>query len=293
MKNLFLMSGTLGDAFIVILKLYEHYKKKKILLKRISMWPDQDDSIKKVSKIFDFIEYDKPCIKLKKISDCPSIIKKLDLNYVNTSWNGMHFKSVESDFRKLKVTPYPKINIKKNKTKKKKIRVCIQVNSGKIGGNCKIFSNKWISELIALFDPNRYQIYLLGTINNMDRDEIKEITKNKNVNFLVKKTKFISWMKTVVNSDFLISNEGFPAFFAMSQNVRTICFYTDKRILTRIHPAWRKNNLIKSVGWSGVFSTFKVIYSRYVHQRYPLIYPISPKTVYKYINKNNEKNFHI
>jgi hypothetical protein len=99
MKKNFLMSGTLGDAFIVMLKLYKNYKNEKINLRRISKWPDQDEVIFKLSKLFKFIRYKKPCFNIQHVDDTIELIKKLDYFYVNTSWNGSHFKDVEKDFK--------------------------------------------------------------------------------------------------------------------------------------------------------------------------------------------------
>ena len=70
----------------------------------------------------------------------------------------------------------------------------------------------------------------------------------------------------------------------MSQKIKTICFYTDKRILTRVHPLWRKQNFIKDVGWKNLRSTVKVIIARHLFKRYPLVYPIDPKKIVNYID---------
>ncbi len=278
------MSGTLGDAYIVILKLYNSYKNQKILIKRISRWPNQDIFISKLCKIFPNIYYKKPCIKINRISDTTNIIEKLNLKYVNTSWNGSHFKNSEKDFKKLEAEPYPKIKINNKIIKKKKI-ISIQVNTGKIGGNCKIFSSIWLYELLNLFKSDEYEIILLGTIIDKSDFLYKNFHKRKNIKFLINKTSFNKWLKIIKSSDFFISNEGFPAFFSMSQKIKTVCFYTDKKILTRIHPKWKKNNLIKSVNWNNIYSSIKVIFARYLYRRYPLIYPIDPKIIYNYINK--------
>jgi len=295
MKNKFLMSGTLGDAFIVILKLYKNYKNKNVSLNRISRWPDQDNIILKMSKLFPFVTYNIPCIQISKIEETIETIKKLNLNYVNTSWNGSHFKKAEKDFKKIIVEPFPILNLRNIKKKKKKKIISIQVNTGKIGGNCKILSSKWIVEIINFFNKKNYEIILLGTILDKEKSILKQFKSNKNIKILVNKTTFYKWLSIIKSSDFFISPEGFPAFFSMSQKVKTICFYTDKRILTRIHPKWKKYNYIKSVNWKNLYSTIKVIIARHVYKRYPLIYPINPKIIYNYINKkiNSEKNLYI
>ena len=289
------MSGTLGDAFIVILKLYNPYKNKKIYLKRISRWTDQDQVIRNLTKLFSFIEYKKPCIEISSVDQTINTIENLDFKYVNTSWNGSHFNKSEKDFSKLSVEPFPKIKIKKKRKKNSKILVCIQVNSGKIGGNCKIFSSKWLFELIMLFDPDKFEIILLGTTVNNKFFSKNNFSIFNNLKILVDKTSFIEWLKIINRSDFFISNEGFPAFFSMSQKIKTICFYTDKRILTRMHPFWRKDNLVLDVGWKSFYSTLNVIVARILYKRYPYIYPIKPKNIYNYIINNikqSEKNLY-
>ena len=284
MKKNFLMSGTLGDAFIVMLKLYKNYKNEKINLRRISKWPDQDEAIFKLSKLFKFIRYKKPCFNIQHVDDTIELIKKLDYFYVNTSWNGSHFKNAEKDFKNLKAEPYPKLNLKNLKIKKKKKIICIQVNTGKVGGNCKIFSHVWIYNLLNLLKTNNYRIILVGTILDNPKYFLDNYKNDKNIKLLINKTRFNEWLNIIRTSDMFISMEGFPAFFSMSQKVKTICFYTDRRILTRIHPIWKKENYIRSVGWKSFYSTIKVIIARYLLKRYPLIYPIEPEKLIKYIN---------
>ena len=285
MSKNYLMSGTLGDAFIVMLKLYKNSRNKKISLKRISRWPDQDNTIYKLSKLFKCIKYKRPCIKIHHVNDTTELIKKLNYSYVNTSWNGSHFKKIEKDFKTLKVEPYPKLLLRNFKKKKKEKKIiCIQTNTGKIGGNCKIFSHKWIYDILNLLKIKNYEIVLVGTI--MDRPEflLKHFNNHKNIKFLINKTDFYKWLNIIKNSDLFISIEGFPAFFSMSQKIKTICFYTDKRILTRVHPLWRKQNFIKDVGWKNLRSTVKVIIARHLFKRYPLVYPIDPKKIVNYID---------
>ena len=274
-------SGTLGDAFIVLCKIYNLHKKtgKKYKLYRYSSWPEMDIPIMKLIELFDYIEYPEKCRTVKNKYELINILTGEE-TYINPSWNGYTDESWNKDPEGISMDPFPNLGLNSWPKVNNLKRIGIQLHSGKSKGNFKAFSFTWLDKVLKYIPANKYEIHIYGTGDGLKNSSIKLLTTKYGLYNHVGKTDFKEWIFMLAGLDFLITPEGFSAFFAMSQRVKTLAFYTDYQILGRVHPEWRKGNILMSAGWRDLPSR---IYNR-VHKsilgQYPYLAPIKPEQVY-------------
>ncbi|MBN2373084.1 hypothetical protein JXL19_04790 [bacterium] len=243
----FCFSGTLGDAFIVYCKLYDHWKKtgKNIKLTRYDRNVYFDNPISELFAVTPFIEYQIPCIYVKNKNELIQKIKSPEMPYINACWFSQN-DPFPQDPPYIKMDPYPESFIEpfKNIGHDPKINIGIQLHSGKRKTNFKGFSIAWLKSLRRILPDSRYNILLLGTGDGYNKKRLDLFCRERSITNLVGKLPIKEWLRNILSLDFFITFEGFAAFFAMSQRIHSLVFYTTNRILVSVHPAWRKDNHI-------------------------------------------------
>jgi len=234
-----IFSGTLGDAFIVLCKLYGRHKNtgEYFQVMRFSRHPQMDLVIKSLFDIVPFAEYLPPCREVENEKDLKHRIAKSPHDYLSTVWNGQKQSWLKQDPHGYPMEPYPEIEIAGlplQDSDATKFRVGIQLHTGKVNSNFKGFSLKWISSLLKWLSPDQFKVYMFGTGDRYSAKEIARFCEKHGIENLVGKTSFTEWLGYIKAMDFFISPEGFSAFFAMSQKVRSLVFYTDYQILGRV-----------------------------------------------------------
>ena len=274
-------SGTLGDAFIVLCKLYGRHKKtnEQYELIRYSQHPNMDGFIKSLFKTVSFVEYKTPCKVVKSKNDLQDKLSQLSFDYLNVSWDGTDHGTAKSDPAGFDLDPYPRLAVPKIDLNRKSFKIGIQLHSGKIHGNFKGFSMKWISDLRKWLSKEKFEIYLFGTGDGYSLSKVEQLCKKQRIKCLAGKTDFMEWLSYIKSMDFFITPEGFSAFFAMSQRVRSLVFYTDYQILGRVHPDWQRENIIMSAGQENILGRILNRISRTAVKRNRLFAPLKPAQV--------------
>jgi hypothetical protein len=276
--------GTLGDAFIILCKLFFLHKNfnKQVELTRYTSHPNLNPIIDLLIKeYFPFVSH--------KYIICNGMQDELDktysasfsypvINICANKWGKSEpFFMAEPSY--VEMEPFPDLAVPYY-PKSKKYRIGIQVQSGKVGGNFKGFSSKWLISVINLLSKLDYvEVILLGD-DFLGYRFLEKLQCYKSVNNMLGKTKFIEWLGVIKSCDLLITPEGFPAFFSMSQKIKTITFYSDYNILDRIHVEWRRENIIMPVGWNGL--SYKILnkISKILFKRFIYLYPLKPEQIY-------------
>tara|TARA_B100000900_G_scaffold254828_2_gene217105 strand:+ start:3855 stop:4751 length:897 start_codon:yes stop_codon:yes gene_type:complete len=293
----FAFSGTLGDSFIVLCKIYDFKKKNPNAKIEITRFTKSNLLFEKnIIFLYRLIKDVKinNSIKVQNENEIIEFISKNNLNYINTFWDGNKINSWEREITYLEMDPYPIFTyLNYNNKKNKSIKIGIQLNSGKKFGNFKGFQLSWVKEVIKnikQYDPT-IQIYIIGTGENYNIKKINKLKKFE-VNVLVGQQTFEEWLLQICKFDFFISPEGFPTFFSMSQKVKTLVFYYDFDIISRVHPLWRDNNVFISVNFTNLYIRFKNYIYKAIYKRNSFLKPISAEQVVSIIHSKlyfNEK----
>lgn len=284
----FSTSGTLGDVFIVFCKLAGYHKQtdNRIRLHRYSRSPELDGPLNEFFKLIPYIEYVTPSnvigSDINSIDDC----RKLKEPHIVEFWDGNGRGNFTDDPEDVVFEPFPLIELPPAELYSGRIKLGFQLYSGKIGGNFKGFSLDWIKQIRDWLPQSDVDVYLFGMSGGYDKDKIEKICNKHSIINMVGKLNFIDWLRYIKSMDFFITPEGFPAFFAMSQKVKTLTFYTDYGMIGRIHPEWRNKNILLSAGWRSFSARILNKISIIVLRRYPLLRPIRPEIVYSIIHSN-------
>jgi hypothetical protein len=241
--------GTLGDAFIVLCKLYCQYKTngKHFRLIRYCLHPGMDAVIKKMFETVPFIEYITPCEVYNDIEDLNKAIKNTKYKYICTKWQKRKSETYAVDYENL--DPFPLIDLKKPDVSQHSTNIGIQLYCGTEGHNFRGFSLNWLKAVRKFLPLKKFTIYLFGTTTKCYQGaDIERICTQQDIVNMVGKTDFSEWMSFIKAMDCFISLEGFSAFFAMSQRIPTLVFnqyiYS---INNSVHPLWAKDNIIINI----------------------------------------------
>ena len=241
----FYCGGTLGDAFVIACKLYDYHRRtgESIKLFRYTSHHGLDSMVSQLFEYFPYIQdhtihckgIEDVCDRIEKISKSDSII--------NTNADGKAPEECpfEKDPDYIRMEPFPKLDIPKHSRGEKK-RVGIQIQSGSHGG--RGFSIRWIKKVLQqLNEMNVYEIVLMG--HNYDKKrEIERLKENYELRDHVNCGGFVEWLSLIKSCDYFITFEGFAAFFAMSQQIKTLMFNQYVDPISSIHDEWHKKSVI-------------------------------------------------
>lgn len=287
-QRTFIYSGTLGDSFIILCKLFDRYQKagESFKLLRYSQHPDMDAMITRLFSLVPFISYPESCRVVENGKEIEERVKTSKHPYVNIRWDGKAKKDFKEDPENFDMAPHPSIEIdKQNIGLKNKYTIGLQLHSGKAEGNFKGFALRWIAHLRHWLPIDTYDLYLFGTGGNYNKRLLNQMCKKLEIKNLVGQTDFIEWLKYIISMDFFIAPEGFPAFFAMSQKIPSLVFFRHARILARIHPKWRKENIIISSGQETILGRVLNKVLMLTVGRNKLFQPLKPAQVKSIIEK--------
>jgi hypothetical protein len=285
----FAIGGTLGDMYIVFCKIFGLRKagfEGKISLYYSTTHPEFLPMLKELFNLVDNVVFEET-IKASSGAENDKIIfdtiKKFNIPFINTTCFNFDkdMGLVEPEY--IKMEPFPKLNIQSKRFDNNKFKIGIQLHSGKIPGNFKGFSLPWITQIVKLLPADRFAVYLFGTGIGYKLHQIKRMCAKYNIMDMVGRTDFLEWLAYMKSMDYFITPEGFPAFFAMSQKIKSLIFYTDYQILGRVHPDWRKENIIISAGQETFFERLKNLFCRKIFKRNQLFKPLKPTQIWSLI----------
>jgi hypothetical protein len=285
----YVVSGTLGDMFSVFCKLYGLRKdgfKKKIRLKYFTTHPEFYPLIEKLFRNIDDVSIDKPIASSSAEDNDAQVlfsIKNDNLPYIGIMANGSQDGIGQADPSYIHLEPYPEMNIQSVELPDGSYKIGIQLHSGKVGGNFKGFSLSWIVRVRKLLNKDKFDMYLFGTGDGYSVEKINQVCDKYRIRNLIGKTEFMEWVSYIKSMDFFITPEGFSAFYAMSQKIRSLVFYTDYQILGRVHPEWRRGNIILSSGQETLPGRILNRICRQTIKRNRLLAPLKPVQIYSLI----------
>jgi len=193
----FSTSGTLGDAYITLLKLMT-YGNVPI-------------------RVFHFTE----CPEWKsKITEIYSLLPNVEVEFVDVQrFDLIHVDSTDKNFPQIF---FPEFN-KKYKWLDIENYIVIQAHSGKdVGRNSKKLSKKYLDTLIQLL--NKYYSYEVVILLGTD----KEYSTIKDCLNLIGKTDIQQMLAIISNAREFIGPEGLGAFMALSHRVLSTVFYASE-----------------------------------------------------------------
>jgi hypothetical protein len=240
----FVSAGTLGDALIILSKLvnFSESQSKNIDLVHLT---SHKAMVPLINKLFSYF----PNISIfidSNFSSATEVIAALNTlrksrHLVNTRVDGLAHVGVDwyADYHQLKMPSLLNFgNVGRSPVGYpfSKRRIGIQICTGKPGGNFKYFDAKFISKVIEIAKVQDCCVVLLGT--NQCLSQLPESFEMSGVVNMCGKLTFEEWISELRHLDLLISPEGFSAFFAMFNGVKTVVAYLDPLSLGRIHPVW-------------------------------------------------------
>lgn len=239
-SNLFYFSGTIGDAYIALCKLYDYALKTPCQLRRLCRTIGADPLIEEICKLFPNIEYVQPYIHFNSISEMRSFAEENRERYINIFYDGNGRGNEPDDPGFLNFSSFPKLNLPVSPKDTAVTKIGIQLNSGSRKENSKLLDINWVDEFCAHLHHRTLEVYVFGSGNYFSDSELNALTGlPSNVFNLFNKTSINKWLSGVASLDFFISPEGFPAFWALSQKVPSLIFYKGTDAVLRMSKFWR------------------------------------------------------
>jgi hypothetical protein len=277
-----MFSGTLGDAFTVLCKLYGRHKitDEHFRVIRFSSHPQMDGAIESLFKVVPFTEYVLPCqvVPVDQVA-LNERLAKLPHDYINTRWDGKTCGVIKNDPEGYPFEPYPEIDISGLSPINRDCqehKIGIQLHSGKTGSNFRGFSLGWISRLCRTVSSDKTGIYLLGTGEGYAIPQIERFCKKHGIKNFVGRTSFLEWLACIQTLDVFVTMEGFSAFFAMSQKVPTVLYNQYiYGVDGAIHPEWRKNGVIININKNKLLNKIRHLKVRCLKQKKTYSPPIT------------------
>ncbi len=257
-KTHLLFSGTLGDAFIVLCKLYGRHKVtgEYFRLTRFSSHPQMDGVIEALFKAVSFAEYVTPCQIATSHNDLCRKLNESPYDYINAKWDSSEYSIYPDNQKDVEYNPFPELNLEPVELKGKNLG--IQLHCGTVGHNFRGFSVNWVVSLAKRLENLEVTIHVLGTGSGYNKHELEQLGQISNIRNWVGKTKFLEWLSLMKSMDAFISLEGFSDFFAMSQRVPTFLYNQYIHgIMGSIHPAWRDTSRIVNLNSNRIISKLR------------------------------------
>lgn len=269
------MSGTLGDAFIVFCKLSAYHKRtgNKVRLHHYTKFPELGEALQRFFGLIPYIEYVYPPTYMDgpyNVDDC----RRMVAPHVNIFWDGRGQGILPDDPPEIGFDPFPKIEFGAVALEPTGCHVGIQLHSGKFPSNFKGFSLHWIADICQNLESDQFRVHLFGTGEGYRRSDVERIANTNGVANLVGKLSLEDWLKRVASMDFFITPEGLPAFWAMSQRVRSLVFFDFAEILARVPPEWRESNVLMSSGRDGFLDKVRNRMVLQARGRSPMMAPL-------------------
>lgn len=253
-ERLFFFSGTIGDAYIAFCKLVEYAKIEPCSIQRICRISGSDHIIQDICNAFPNLNYIQPYLHFETIPEMREFAEAHKNKYINIFYDGNGRGNEPNDPSFLTFTPFPKVNLPLISKTKSKYLIGIQLNSGSREGNRKLLNIQWVVDVCNLLSYKEIEILILGTTESFEKDQL-EILESISSNVICHYDhSILEWMGYIASLDFLITPEGFPAFWGLSQKVPSIVFYHEVEAILRMHVEWRK--IVIAIKLSNINGTF-------------------------------------
>lgn len=275
-------SGTLGDMFGVYCKIAGLRKDgfaKPIYLSHYSSDSGFQEICKALISLIPDVTVEFKPITSSKNQTISRVCEEVKAGtpHLNAKFNGISPLALLNDPPYIRMEPFPEVilPIDLPEIAVDRFHVGIQLHSGKLGSNHKGFSLRWLKAVLGKINADDIFVHLFGTGDGYQVAAIEALCRHCDIENHVGKVSFYEWLGWIKSMDFFITPEGFPAFFTMSQHIRTIAFYRNYTIISRVHPLWRKNSFCMSTGEEGILHRVINRVCKKVQGRRMLIAPLS------------------
>ena len=241
MYRKFLISGTLGDCYVILRKLQDYLKCKNLderncYVSYASDTIEHHSLIKEMFQELSYLNFSEEVLMFDDNTGLKSIIDQFSGEFLNHTWNGLVFESEKVQACDAKIDTFSQLG---KQISSGAIKVGLQVHSGKKNKNEKVIHHSFVNKLVMQLKQYNFEVYLFGT----DKSFVQKINNNDNLYDLVGELNFNNWLENLRDMNFLVTPEGFPLFYALDHNVQCIGFYEYNYIFDRIPPHWRNNGI--------------------------------------------------
>lgn len=269
-------AGTLGDAFIILCKLYGRHKNtgERFQVIRFSSHPQMDGVIEALYSTVSFVEYITPCRVTMGYDELKRNLSALPYDYINSTWDGKEDIGLKTEPEGFPMECYPELDVPAVEVKSTKFNLGIQLHCGSDNVNCRGFSLRWLGNIRKHFPLEKYDIYLFGTgAPSYPPSSVEDVCRKAEIINKVGQLTFNEWLSYMRSMNVFISFEGFSALFAMSQKVKTLLYNQYPYGIDRtMHPAWYENNMVVQLNRNKVLRKLRAVVCK--HNLY------SPSTVF-------------
>jgi ADP-heptose:LPS heptosyltransferase len=236
----YLFSGTLGDAYIALCKIAARARCRPCLLRRLDRQPGIDPTIARVARLFPGVEYVEDYLHFETLEAMRHYAFASADRYINIFWDRDGRGNEPDDPPDLKFTAFPKFDLPRAALQGRRMRIGVQVHSGIRPDAPRVLSIPWIVELCRLLSAADLQLLLFGTGVVLSAEEHQALaTLSNNCINLIGSTDLLEWLGCLRELNYLISIDGFAAYFALSQRVPTLVVFREREAVLRMAPPWR------------------------------------------------------
>jgi hypothetical protein len=236
----YLFSGTLGDAYIALCKIAERARRRPCSLRRLERRPGIDSTIARVARLFPGVEYVEDYLHFETVEAMRDYAFARVGRYVNIFWDRDGRGNEPDDPGDLEFTAFPKFELPDRARQHGRTRIGIQLHSGSQPDSARVLSIPWVVELCRLLSTGDLELLLFGTGAGLSVAEQQALASNSTNRInLTGSTDLLEWMGYLRTLDYLISIDGFAAYFALSQRVPTLVVFREREAVLRMAPEWR------------------------------------------------------
>ena len=124
--------------------------------------------------------------------------------------------------------------------------VVIQLNGGG-PHNPRGFGIEWILNLSEQLNEHGISVCVVGTGDGYTQDQLRQLNDADSLESYIGKTNFDEWLATLAGAKAVVTLEGFAAFFALANGVKTAIFNQYPYWVTEnsLHHSWLKHTRLR------------------------------------------------
>lgn len=240
-------SGTLGDHLIVLCKAYHIYLDtgKQI---EVSVFSDHPSYEAWIKQLFETTSFVRIAGHIQQFSALFTQIEEGTISgpYVNSSPLPETLNGLPDDPDWVRMEAYPEFQFSAESVAPNQF--VIQLNAGG-DHNAKGFDIPWVLSVCQQLESSGTRICILGTGGGYSEEQLRQLEQFDHVDNLVGKTEFDQWLATLAGAKAVISLEGFAAFFALANGIKTAIYneYPYFEVARALHPSWLDHTCLQHV----------------------------------------------